>query len=120
MLLMHEYQPPTMPSLPSSLTLRLVALLSKILVQLVPLGKVLRLPPTSVTSFHYATYILMCDMQELSAFFFPPAGGTALIPLNDPMVLVNGQQSLPKVNLYRDGTGQPHADNNNASGLTYW
>jgi hypothetical protein len=59
-------------------------------------------------------------MQELLANFFPPAGGPALVPLNDPMVLVNGQQSLQKVNLYRDGTGQPQADNNNASGLTYW
>lgn len=59
-------------------------------------------------------------MQELLANFFPPAGGPALVPLNDPMVLVNGQPSLQKVNLYRDGTGQPQADNNNASGLTYW
>jgi hypothetical protein len=57
--------------------------------------------------------------DELLANFFPPAGGPALVPLNDPMVLVNGQQSLQKVNLYRDGTGQPQADNNNASGLTY-
>ncbi|KAG8215106.1 hypothetical protein J3R82DRAFT_8557 [Butyriboletus roseoflavus] len=57
--------------------------------------------------------------DELVAHFFPPAGGPALLPLNDPMVLVNGQQSLQKVNLYRDGTGQPQADNNNASGLTY-
>ena len=59
-------------------------------------------------------------MQELLANFFPPAGGPALVPLNDPMVLVNGQPSLQKVNLYRDGTGQPQADNNNASSLTYW
>lgn len=59
-------------------------------------------------------------MQELLANFFPPVGGPALVPLTDPMVLVNGQQSLQKVNLYRDGTGQPQADNNNASGLTYW
>ncbi|KAF8428034.1 hypothetical protein L210DRAFT_3564413 [Boletus edulis BED1] len=57
--------------------------------------------------------------DELLAFYFPPAGGPALVPLNDPMVLVNGQPSLPKVNLYRDGTGQPHADNNNASAVTY-
>ncbi|KAF8548403.1 hypothetical protein OG21DRAFT_1423132 [Imleria badia] len=57
--------------------------------------------------------------DELLANFFPPAGGPALVPLNDPMVLVNGQPSLQKVNLYRDGTGQPQADNNNASALTY-
>ncbi|KIJ07571.1 hypothetical protein PAXINDRAFT_158380, partial [Paxillus involutus ATCC 200175] len=57
--------------------------------------------------------------NELQSNFFPPASGPALVPLNDPMVLVNGQQSLQKVNLYRDGTGQPQADNNNASGLTY-
>ncbi|KAG6369165.1 hypothetical protein JVT61DRAFT_1393 [Boletus reticuloceps] len=57
--------------------------------------------------------------DELLAFFFPPASGPALVPLNNPMVLVNGQPSLPKVNLYRDGTGQPHADNNNASAVTY-
>ncbi|KAG9308108.1 hypothetical protein JVU11DRAFT_12540 [Chiua virens] len=57
--------------------------------------------------------------DELLANFFPPAGGSALVPLNDPMVLVNGQQSLDKVNLYREGTGQPQADNNNASAMTY-
>ncbi|KAH0833826.1 hypothetical protein J3R83DRAFT_10990 [Lanmaoa asiatica] len=57
--------------------------------------------------------------DELVANFFPPAGVPALVPLNDPMVLVNEQQSLQKVNLYRDGTGQPQADNNNASALTY-
>ncbi|KIK79162.1 hypothetical protein PAXRUDRAFT_834231 [Paxillus rubicundulus Ve08.2h10] len=57
--------------------------------------------------------------NELQSNFFPPASGPALVPLNDPMVLVNGQKSLQKVNLYRDGTGQPQADNNNASGLTY-
>lgn len=59
-------------------------------------------------------------MQELVANFFPPVGGPALVPLNDPMVLVNGQPSLPKVNLYRDGAGQPHADQQNASAMTYW
>ncbi|KAF9237971.1 hypothetical protein BU15DRAFT_75581 [Melanogaster broomeanus] len=57
--------------------------------------------------------------NELQSNFFPPGGGPALVPLNDPMVLINGQQSLQKVNLYRDGTGQPQANNNNASGLTY-
>ncbi|OAX33900.1 hypothetical protein K503DRAFT_483549 [Rhizopogon vinicolor AM-OR11-026] len=57
--------------------------------------------------------------NELQASFFPPAGGTALVPLNDPMVLVNGQQSLQKVNLYRAGVNQPQADSTNASGTTY-
>lgn len=114
------YQLPTMHSLPSSSTLHLVALLTKILVQLAPPGKVPRFQLTFVTSFHCATFVLMCETQELLANFFPPASGPALVPLNDPMVLVNGQQSLEKVNLYRDGTGQPHADNNNASGITYW
>ncbi|KAG1730858.1 uncharacterized protein EDB91DRAFT_1059159 [Suillus paluster] len=57
--------------------------------------------------------------NELQASFFPPAGGPAMVPLNDPMVLVNGQQSLQKVNLYRAGVNQAQADNANASGTTY-
>ncbi|KAG1747449.1 hypothetical protein EDB19DRAFT_1630931 [Suillus lakei] len=57
--------------------------------------------------------------NELQASFFPPAGGPAMVPLNDPMVLVNGQQSLQKVNLYRSGVNQAQADNANASGTTY-
>lgn len=83
-------------------------------------GKLLRLQLTFVTSFHCVTDTLMFETQELVANFFPPAGGPALVPLNDPMVLVNGQQSLDKVNLYRQGTGQPPADNNNASAQAYW
>lgn len=43
-----------------------------------------------------------------------------MVPLNDPMVLVNGQQSLQKVNLYRAGVNQAQADSTNASGATYW
>ena len=31
----------------------------------------------------------------------------ALVPLNDPMTLVNGQQSMTKTDLYRAGVGQP-------------
>jgi hypothetical protein len=31
----------------------------------------------------------------------------ALVPMNDPMTLVNGQQSVDKTNLYRFGVGQP-------------
>jgi hypothetical protein len=64
--------------------------------------------------------MLYLIMQELQASFFPPATGTAMVPLNDPMVLVNGQQSLQKVNLYRAGVNQAQADSANASGTTYW
>ncbi|OJA15442.1 hypothetical protein AZE42_02214 [Rhizopogon vesiculosus] len=65
------------------------------------------------------TPALSTNVRELQASFFPPAGGTALVPLNDPMVLVDGQQSLQKVNLYRAGVNQPQADSTNASGTTY-
>lgn len=68
---------------------------------------------------HVVTYCIYF-LQELQASFFPPAGTTAMVPLNDPMVLVNGQQSLQKVNLYRAGVNQAQADNANASGTTYW
>ncbi|KIM64817.1 hypothetical protein SCLCIDRAFT_114250 [Scleroderma citrinum Foug A] len=57
--------------------------------------------------------------NELQASLYPPAGGPALVPLNDPMVLVDGKESLHKVNLYRAGVGQPKADHKNASGTTY-
>ncbi|KAI6017123.1 hypothetical protein EDC04DRAFT_482180 [Pisolithus marmoratus] len=57
--------------------------------------------------------------NELQGAFYPPASGPALVPLNDPMVLVDGKESLDKVNLYRAGVGQPTADQNNASGTTY-
>ncbi|KAI6001497.1 hypothetical protein EDC04DRAFT_2583938 [Pisolithus marmoratus] len=57
--------------------------------------------------------------NELQGAFYPPAGVPALVPLNDPMVLVDGKESLDKVNLYRAGVGQPTADQNNASGTTY-
>lgn len=57
--------------------------------------------------------------NELQGEYYPPASGPALVPLNDPMVLVNGTESLDKVNLYRAGVGQPTADQNNASGTTY-
>jgi len=33
----------------------------------------------------------------------------ALLPLNNPMTLVNGQPNLAKTNLYRIGVGQPRA-----------
>lgn len=44
----------------------------------------------------------------------------ALIPLNNPMTLVNGRQSLAKTDLYRLGTGQPLAFTRaQAAGTTY-
>ncbi|MGZ6365824.1 MAG: hypothetical protein ACXWPS_07630 [Ktedonobacteraceae bacterium] len=44
----------------------------------------------------------------------------ALVPINDPMVLNNGNASLQKTNLYRLGTDQHFAFNQNqASGTTY-
>lgn len=44
----------------------------------------------------------------------------ALVPLNDPMTLDNGNQSLRKTNLYRLGADQPFARNTQqASGATY-
>lgn len=44
----------------------------------------------------------------------------ALIPVNDPMVLNNGNANLQKTNLYRRGTNQPLAFNRNqASGATF-
>lgn len=44
----------------------------------------------------------------------------ALLPLNNPMTLLNNNQSLAKTNLYRRGVDQPQAANNNdASGMIY-
>ncbi|KAJ3184145.1 hypothetical protein HDU87_004991 [Geranomyces variabilis] len=48
------------------------------------------------------------------------AAPVALVPANDPMVLVNGAQSLTKTNLYRKEVGQTLAANlGQASGKTY-
>jgi hypothetical protein len=41
----------------------------------------------------------------------------ALVPAGDPMTLVNGNPSLPKVNLYRSGAGQPFATTLNNGGI---
>ncbi|KAL4068489.1 hypothetical protein V8B97DRAFT_1872995 [Scleroderma yunnanense] len=57
--------------------------------------------------------------NELQASLYPPTDGPALVPLNDPMVLVEGKESLDKVNLYRAGVGQPKANHKNASDTTY-
>lgn len=44
----------------------------------------------------------------------------ALVPAGDPMVLVNGQPNLKKLNLYRVGVDQPPVDNlEQASTVTY-
>ncbi|PMD39935.1 hypothetical protein L207DRAFT_566806 [Hyaloscypha variabilis F] len=63
-------------------------------------------------------------LNELQANAFPPAGGPALVPLNDDFAVIDGNaaptQSLVKTNLYRAGVGQPQAaDAANASGTTY-
>ncbi len=47
-------------------------------------------------------------LNELQAHAFQPAP-VALVPLNDPMALDNGADSLVKVNAYRRGVDQPLA-----------
>jgi hypothetical protein len=57
--------------------------------------------------------------NELHAFKWQQAP-VALIPLGDPMVRVNNQPNLQKVNAYRAGLGQPQAaTNNDADVLTF-
>jgi len=46
--------------------------------------------------------------NELQAALFQ-AAPMALVPVQDPMVLVDGQRSLAKLNAYRAGVGQPPA-----------
>jgi hypothetical protein len=59
-------------------------------------------------------------LNELQGNSNPPPGGPALIPINDPMVLIGTQQSLEKLNLYRAAVGQPLAATAaDASGTTY-
>jgi hypothetical protein len=50
-------------------------------------------------------------LNELQAHAFQPAP-VALVPLNDPMTLDNGADSLVKVNAYRRGVNQPLARSN--------
>jgi hypothetical protein len=50
-------------------------------------------------------------LNELQAHAFQPAP-VALVPLNDPMALDNGADSLVKVNAYRRGVDQPQARSN--------
>jgi hypothetical protein len=49
-------------------------------------------------------------LDELQAAADQP-GPVALVPANDPMVLSNGNESLQKTNLYRQGVDQPVALN---------
>ncbi len=53
---------------------------------------------------------LSLALDEIQANAWQPTP-VALIPANDPMVLNNGQESLQKVNLYREGVDQPPALN---------
>jgi hypothetical protein len=48
-------------------------------------------------------------LNELQARNFQQTP-VATVPAGDPMVLVNGNMSLNKTNLYREGVNQPHAD----------
>jgi hypothetical protein len=48
--------------------------------------------------------------NELQAALYQ-AAPVALVPVQDPMVLVDGQRSLAKLNAYRAGVGQPLASN---------
>lgn len=58
-------------------------------------------------------------LNELQAAAFQPQP-VALVPAGDPMVLVNGEPNLKKLNLYRRGVKQPTVDNlNDASTKTY-
>ena len=48
-------------------------------------------------------------LNEIQANLLPwDSPETALVPAIDPMVLDNGQQSLLKINLYRQGVNQPY------------
>ena len=49
-----------------------------------------------------------------------PEPSVALVPPQDPMVLVDGERSLQKLNLYRAGVGEPPADDvSDASAAKY-
>lgn len=53
-------------------------------------------------------YLPSLPLNELQAIYFQPAP-VARVPLNDPMVRINGNtvQDINKVNAYRAGVGQP-------------
>jgi len=56
-------------------------------------------------------------LDELQAATFQ-AAPVALVPANDPMVLINGQPNLNKINAYRRGVNQPPAASLNAASTT--
>jgi hypothetical protein len=56
-------------------------------------------------------------LNELQAAAFQTAP-MALVPIDDPMVLVDGQRNLTKANLYRSGVNQPPAVDMNAASTT--
>jgi hypothetical protein len=65
----------------------------------------------------YTATALPLDELQAAAHQAEPV---ALVPLGDPMVLVNGKPDLNKVNAYRDGVDQPIAYNDRvASTSTY-
>lgn len=61
------------------------------------------------------------SLNELAANKEPPVSGPpALVPINDPMVVIGANSSVEKVNLYRAAVGQPLATNvAGASSLAY-
>ena len=57
-------------------------------------------------------------LNELQAALFQHTP-VALVPLGDPMTLVNGQENTAKTTLYRLGVNQPPADDQQASTARY-
>jgi hypothetical protein len=57
-------------------------------------------------------------LNELQAAMFQQ-DPVALVPLGDPMVLVNNAENLAKTNLYRIGVNQPPANKQQANTRTY-
>jgi len=56
-------------------------------------------------------------LNELQAAKFQ-AAPVAVVPANDPLVVVNGQPNLNKINAYRRGVNQPSAASLNAASTT--
>jgi hypothetical protein len=63
-----------------------------------------------------ATTSLALDELQAAVQQAPPV---ALVPLRDPMAMVNNNQSVAKTNLYRAGVGQPAVDPNTETPLAY-
>jgi hypothetical protein len=64
---------------------------------------------------HLETSLALNELQAARL----QAAPAALVPPNDPMVLVNGKVSLDKTNLYRAGVGQPPVNAPAESGAAY-